>query len=413
VTLKAEATGAGTISYQWSNGPTTETISINRPGTYTVTITDTADCSASASITITGNTTPPTITILAFPEVICKGDSVTLVAIGADFYSWQPGGKTGSVIKVAPDVTTTYTVSGVGSNACLGTKSFEVVVRPLPTATVSGTRTVCQSASPPRITFTGAGATAPYTFTYRLNNGAIQTITTAATTSSVSFEVPTGTLGQQKYDLLSVSDSSGCTQPQTGSATITILSGPALTSTRDTTVCSNAVLNYTATSTVPGTTFTWSRAFVPGIVNPALTGNGDKISETLQNTTDLPIAVYYVFRLSTAGADCATGDSVRVVVNPTPKINFIRDTSFCNGAFVRNGIQFGSPSPNASFTWTNSNTTIGLPANGSGSLPAFIATNNTNAVQTATITVSVRAGADNCPGAPRRHLPSLYVPGRR
>jgi len=44
-----------------------------------------------------------------------------------------------------------------------------ITVNPLPTATITGTTAVCQNAAPaPVVTFTGAGGTAPYTFTYTL-----------------------------------------------------------------------------------------------------------------------------------------------------------------------------------------------------------------------------------------------------
>ena len=47
-----------------------------------------------------------------------------------------------------------------------------------PSATIAGTTTVCQNAASPLINFTGSAGTAPYTFTYRINGGANQTITT-------------------------------------------------------------------------------------------------------------------------------------------------------------------------------------------------------------------------------------------
>ena len=93
----------------------------------------------------------------------------------------------------------------------------------MPTATISGTTAVCQNATAPVITFTGAGGTVPYTFTYTINGGTAQTVTTT-TGTSVTVTVPTTTAGTFTYALVSVQDASGtaCSQAQTGSAVVTV-----------------------------------------------------------------------------------------------------------------------------------------------------------------------------------------------
>ncbi len=409
VTLVAIATGAGTVTYQWSTGQTTRTITAGSATTYTVTITDTAGCTATSSFTVVEDRTPPTLTILAFPETICKGDSATLIVIGAGEHQWQDVAG-GSVIRVSPEETTRYVALGRGNNGCVATETFELVVRPLPTANISGTRTVCQNANPPQITFTGSGSTQPYTFTYRVNGGAIQTITTTGANNAVTLDVPTGLLGTLTYELLSVSAADNCQQAQTGAAAITVARGPVLTSRKDTSICSNSSFSYTATSSAANTNFRWMRSFVPGIQNPGAEGSGSDLSETLRNTTDFPLPVYYVFQLTTAGGACETVDSLRVVVNPSPRINALRDTSFCNGSFVVNGLPFTSPTPNAAFTWSVTGDDIGLPATaGSGSLPAFVAKNEQTDAKTARITVTVSAAG--CIGSSTASFTITVRPG--
>lgn len=80
-----------------------------------------------------------------------------------------------------------------------------------PTATISGGTTVCQNASSPQITFTGSGGTAPYTFTYKINNGPDLTVTTTSG-NTVTVSAPTGTAGTFTYSLVSVQDSSNPVQ---------------------------------------------------------------------------------------------------------------------------------------------------------------------------------------------------------
>lgn len=80
--------------------------------------------------------------------------------------------------------------------------------------------------------------------------------------------------------------------------------------------CSRTPFVYTATTSVAGTTFSWTRPAVPGISNAAGSGNSANINESLINTTDKPIIVLYYFSL-TPGT-CNALQTVRVVVNPEP-----------------------------------------------------------------------------------------------
>ena len=71
-----------------------------------------------------------------------------------------------------------------------------------PAATITGGTTVCQNAASPLITFTGSGGTAPYTFTYKINNGPDLTVATTSG-NTVTVSAPTGTAGTFTYSLVS------------------------------------------------------------------------------------------------------------------------------------------------------------------------------------------------------------------
>ncbi|MCX6287265.1 MAG: hypothetical protein NTY96_09125 [Bacteroidetes bacterium] len=140
--------------------------------------------------------------------------------------------------------------------------SATVTVNPLPVATISGTTSVCQNSAVPLITFTGANATAPYTFTYSLNGGANQFITTTSG-NSVTLPTPTNAAGILTYTFLSVQDASptACSQPQTGSATVTVNPLPTAGISGTTTVCQNAtspLITFTGASAVAPYTFTYN-----------------------------------------------------------------------------------------------------------------------------------------------------------
>lgn len=95
-------------------------------------------------------------------------------------------------------------------------------------------------------------------------------------------------------------------------------------------ICNNTLFSYLPTSLTPGTSFSWSRAAVPGISNATATGTGNP-NETLINTTIDPITVSYVYTLSANG--CNNTQTVNVVVNPTPVMTSTASPApLCNGA---------------------------------------------------------------------------------
>ncbi|WP_187661334.1 hypothetical protein, partial [Flavobacterium buctense] len=85
--------------------------------------------------------------------------------------------------------------------------------------------------------------------------------------------------------------------------------------------------------------------------------------------------------------------SAVVTVNPLPVItNVPANVIVCSGESVVTNAFVSSP-VGANFTWTNSNTSIGLAASGTGNIPTFIAFNNGTSV---TATINITATLNNC-----------------
>lgn len=124
------ATGGGNIV----SGANTLTPIVNTAGTYTLTITSatTNGCTKQASVTVIKNTTPPVINISAPKLTICKGESITLIAVGANTYTWTGLPGNGSTQTVSPTSTTTYTVTGIGLNGCSATTSATITITVVP-----------------------------------------------------------------------------------------------------------------------------------------------------------------------------------------------------------------------------------------------------------------------------------------
>ena len=78
---------------------------------------------------------------------------------------------------------------------------------------------------------------------------------------------------------------------------------------------------------------------------------------------------------------------ITVNVNPTPDVDQPANQAVCNGDST-DAVIFTGSVPGTIYTSTNSDTSIGLAANGTGGIEKFLATNSSNAPVTATITVT-------------------------
>jgi len=140
----ATLTASGGNSYSWSNGSTTNSISVNPSSTtsYSVVATNTNGCTSSATATVT--VSPPPIAS-ANNTTICAGQIATLTASGGGNYSWSNGSTTNPVL-VSPTSTSTYSVI-VFIGSCSDTANASVVVNQNPIATVSGNVTITSGSS--------------------------------------------------------------------------------------------------------------------------------------------------------------------------------------------------------------------------------------------------------------------------
>ena len=159
--------------------PTTTTV-------YTVTGINKTKCSTTAIATVTVNPLP---TVSAGTNTtVLQGNSITLVASGADAYSWSPIPSSSNSLTCSPSVTSTFVV--VGTYTATGCQnSAQVTVTVTPAAVITGTTTICQGSSAV-LTATGTG---PFTWWNSQTGGTLlytgATYTTPTLTSSASYWV--------------------------------------------------------------------------------------------------------------------------------------------------------------------------------------------------------------------------------
>jgi len=357
-------TGSGgtapyTFTYNINGGPNvtvtttsgnsvTITAPTGTPGSFVYNLVSVQD--ASPSVCMQVQTGSATITVRSLPTAtingtttVCQGganQTITLTGSGGVspytfVYNINSGPNlqittsSNSVTLYAPTVNPgvfdyhLYSVQESGIPVCSTsqTGTATVTVNELPTASISGTTSVCLNAIYPFVIFTGTGGTPPYTFSYNINGGATQTVLSSPLGGSVPVSVPTATSGSFVYNLMSVHDASSnaCSQVQTGSATITIKPLPTVvTSVSSQTICgSAAITDIVPSGTITGTSFNWTRNNTGAVTGIAGSGNGI-ISGNLTNTTGASIAVIFTVTPSLNGC---TGATVTSLVNVPPTLN--------------------------------------------------------------------------------------------
>ncbi len=112
----------GANSYSWSTNVLNVnqiTISPTVSATYSVMGSNNFGCKDSAYVNISV-LPPPLLNAISEQDSICVGQSVNLMVLGAQTYTWTNGTTSfvGSTVQVSPSLTTVYTVTGTDSQGC-------------------------------------------------------------------------------------------------------------------------------------------------------------------------------------------------------------------------------------------------------------------------------------------------------
>ncbi|WP_293873005.1 SprB repeat-containing protein, partial [Flavobacterium sp.] len=289
--LTYNITGSGATNVNNNNGIFTGL----QPGTYSVSVTDSA-LPIATTTTLSNVIVGPAITILTTNgnnATTCLGSPITLTASGSSAsYLWSavPADATLTTPSIAnpsvtPIVPTVYTVtSTVGSCASI-VKSVSVGVSPLPTASISGTTTICNGATTV-ITFAG---TPNATVTYIINGGANQTIL-LDNSGNATLTTPPIT-SETTYSLVSVISAgpSFCTKNVVGFAKISLQLQLGITAVPNP-ICVGG------TSALKATGFTLSTA--AGVSLNPMIGATTVINSAVDNTPSAATGIGFTFNFS-------------------------------------------------------------------------------------------------------------------
>ncbi len=427
VTFTATAVngGASPIYHWYLNGVTvpggtfpTYTSSLLSDGdVITCGITSTALCPSPATAISTGITmtiTPivnpaVTVSITSGSATVCAGTSVSFLATPfnggtAPVYQWQVNGLnvgtnsttfSSSTLNNVDLVTCILTTNAACANPLSITSGIvPIIVNSIVSPTVSiaitsGTNPTCAGVP---ITFTASSTSGGTLPVYQWKKNGINTIIGSSYTPTLpaNGDVITCT----------VTSNASCLSTTTGTSpgtTINLIPSPvpsvaaAITSGTNPS-CTGSAITFTATptnATSPAYQWFLNGGPIPGAQSQSYTPS------SISNGS----VIYCILTSTAACTSTAASTGINVTVVPIAAINFISDVDVCGGSIASN--IFSSNPLGANYTWTNSNTSIGLAANGIGDVPSFNGVNSTSSPITAT--VNVTPSISNCPGTPNSY----------
>lgn len=179
------ATTASGNSILWSNGATTQSISVNPSitTTYTAVVTDVNNCTENATFELSVLDNPIVSITSSEGATVCAGTSTVLTATttAGNSLLWNTG-ETTSSINVSPSETTTYSVEVSNNDGCVEQEEF--------TVNVSGPCNICEEFTCPtecsyceseEVSFTTQGGNSFLTTVYAITdeNGVILELTSS------------------------------------------------------------------------------------------------------------------------------------------------------------------------------------------------------------------------------------------
>jgi gliding motility-associated-like protein len=291
-------------------------------------------------------------------------------------YLWTPSaGLSNTTIpnpQATPTATTTYIVNVFGTHCDL--KDTVVVTVSNPNASFIYGGPFCKNGTTNPVPQFPAGATAG---TFSASPTGLSFV------SNATGEVNLAASSPGLYTITNtITGAPGCAGA-VATDTLRIRAVPSMTTT-NIVACSGAVVPATTfTSTPAGATFSWTNSNTS--VGLGASGASSIPSFTASNNTSSTILATVNVTPSQNGCT-GIASSFTISVKPAPAINPLTNVSYCTGVTTAPVTPISTPA-GASFTWSNSNTAIGLSGTGTGNIPTFTATNTGSSAITGTVTI--------------------------
>ncbi len=302
-------TASGGTSYQWSNGETTQSITVTPDSTEIFTVI--------AFVGTCGDDTSATVIVMPLPIVnagnddeVCLGNSVQLIGTTPEqIHFWSPA--TVDTITnlnpiASPTVTTTYTLTVTDVFGCTNTDEVVIIVNPLPPVSVGPDKKICSD------TYTQLQATGAISYAWSPSTGLLND------------SIPNPISGGGNFDtttyIVTGTDINGC--QNTDTITVFVLFPFTVTYPNDTCYCIGESSELCAISTTQST-FKWK----------PLTGI-DSSNAACVLATPIVNTTYTIYVSDSLGCYADTGQ-VEICIYPLPSVISSPDETILVGTIAQ------------------------------------------------------------------------------
>ncbi len=318
--IQITANGNGTYSWNNSMG-NSSTIQVSTAGTYIVTVTSASGCTATDQITISSNTTVPTVSFnYSANELNCSTSAITITAAPSGMnYNWYNGNNTSSITETTSgnySVTVTNPTNGCqGQGLATISENYTPTTATLQTNPIGVTELTCSQTSI-ELTATPTSNNGPFSYNWNYGLGNNQNVTVS---SAGNFAV-------------TITGANGCTatfnQNITNNQTTPDLSLSASASNFD---CHTNQITLTA---IGDGIFTWSNGL----------GSNENVTITNPGTYSVTI---------NDENGCTASGQITIGSIPPPSIS-ISDIYVCDN----NSVQLPAPQNYTVYEWTFNGNTV-------------------------------------------------------
>jgi len=373
------------------------TVSPASATTYYVDAVGTCNTTACANVTVNVGGTTAAPGAPTGSSTVCGGSTQaynTTGTSGATSYNWTvPAGATINSGQGTTSISVTMgsssgnvcvTATGACGTSAASCTPVTITNAPSTPGGITGTTPVCIGSDSYSIASV-AGATS---YTWAITGGGSITGGQGTTNATVNWT----TAGAY---IVSVTASNACGTSTQNTFNLTVNPPPTISiSSSASSVCSGSSATFTATG---ASSYTWANAATLSAATGAIVSATPVVSPTIYTVTGTDVN------------NCVNTNTVSLSINPTPTISIAggggNSQTVCGGGSVNNtvaGINF-VVTPSGSADWTNSNTTIGLGASGTGSIGSYAAPTVSSGTSVTGV-ITVTATVAGCPSTSNSQL---------